>query len=72
MDVDKASSIGTDAAPGELKIKGQAEFERRKSKWDVAEGDDIDLNRNELVQRENELKEKALRNKVMRRRKRSR
>ena len=40
MDVDKTSSIGTDAAPGELKIKGQAEFERRKSKWDVAEGDD--------------------------------
>ena len=41
MDVDKASSIGTDAAPGELKIKGQAELERRKSKWEVAEGDDI-------------------------------
>jgi hypothetical protein len=40
MDVDKASSIDTDA-PGELKIKGQAEFERRKSKWEVAEGDDI-------------------------------
>ena len=40
MDVDKASSIGADA-PGELKIKGQAEFERRKSKWEVAEGDDI-------------------------------
>lgn len=41
MDViEKASSIGAEA-PGELKIKGQAEFERRKSKWDVAEGDDI-------------------------------
>lgn len=39
MDVDKASLIGADA-PGELKIKGQAEFERRKSKWEV-EGDDI-------------------------------
>ena len=39
MDVDKASPIGADA-PGELKIKGQAEFERRKSKWE-AEGDDI-------------------------------
>ena len=39
MDVDKASPIGADV-PGELKIKGQAEFERRKSKWE-AEGDDI-------------------------------
>ena len=39
MDVDKASPIGADA-PGELKIKGQAEFERRRSKWE-AEGDDI-------------------------------
>jgi hypothetical protein len=39
MDVDKTSPIGADA-PGELKIKGQAEFERRKSKWEV-EGDDI-------------------------------
>ena len=38
MDVDKASSSGA-AALGELKIKGQAEFERRKSKWE-AEGDD--------------------------------
>lgn len=70
MNVDKASSIEADA-PGELKIKGQAELERRKSKWEV-EGDDIDLNRNELEKRENELKEKALRNKVMRSRKRSR
>jgi hypothetical protein len=39
MDVDKASPVGADG-PGELKIKGQAEFERRKSKWE-AEGDDI-------------------------------
>ena len=39
MDVDKTSPIAADA-PGELKIKGQAEFERRKSKWE-AEGDDI-------------------------------
>jgi hypothetical protein len=37
MDVDKASPVNGDA-PGELKIKGQAEFERRKSKWE-AEGD---------------------------------
>ena len=39
MNVDKASPIDADA-PGELKIKGQAEFERRKSRWE-AEGDDI-------------------------------
>jgi hypothetical protein len=41
MDVNKASSTGADS-PGELKIKVQAEFERRKSKcqWE-AEGDDI-------------------------------
>jgi len=70
MDIDKASPNVADA-PGELKIKGQAEFERRKSKWE-AEGDDTDPNRNELEKRENELKERALRNKVMRSRKRSR
>ena len=39
MDVDKAKPTAADV-PGELKIKGQAEFERRKSKWE-AEGDDI-------------------------------
>jgi len=70
MDVDKASPSGADA-PGELKIKGQAEFERRKSKWET-EGDDDHMNKKELEKRENELKEKALRNKVMRSRKRSR
>lgn len=70
MDVDKPSSSGA-GAPGELKIKGQAEFERRKSKWEV-EGEDDEVNKKELEKRENELKEKALRNKVMRSRKRSR
>ena len=40
MDVDKAAPSEGDA-PGELKIKGQAELERRKSKWE-AEGDDDD------------------------------
>jgi len=72
MDVDKAIPSEGDA-PGELKIKGQAALERRKSKWE-AEGDDDDedLNKKELEKRENELKEKALRNKVMRSRKRSR
>ena len=40
MDVDKPSSSGA-GAPGELKIKGQAEFERRKSKWEVEGEDDV-------------------------------
>ncbi|KAJ8693724.1 hypothetical protein PTI98_008696 [Pleurotus ostreatus] len=63
MDVDKFPK-------GELKIKGQAEVERKKSNWD----DDLDSpvfmqTQEELERRENELKEKALRNKVMRSRK---
>lgn len=36
MDVDRPSSIS-----GELKIKGQAEVERRKSKWDTMGDDDV-------------------------------
>ena len=36
MDVDKANPTAVDA-PGEQKIKGQAEFELRKNKWE-AEG----------------------------------
>jgi len=51
---------------GELKIKGQAEVERRRSKWDD-EGQELD--KYELEKKENELKEKALRNKVVRSRK---
>jgi len=70
MEVEQASSSGAGAL-GELKIKGQAEFERRKSKWEV-DGDDDEVNKKDLEKRENELKEKALRNKVMRSRKMSR
>lgn len=53
----------------ELKIKGQAELERKKSKWD---NDDESMSKADLEKRENELKEKALRNKVVRTRKGSR
>ncbi|KAJ7243941.1 hypothetical protein C8J57DRAFT_1083291 [Mycena rebaudengoi] len=56
-----------DVDDGELKIKGQAEVERRKSKWEDQDGP----TKSELEQRENELKEKALRNKVIRTRKAS-
>ncbi|OCH84516.1 hypothetical protein OBBRIDRAFT_839651 [Obba rivulosa] len=54
--------------PGELKIKGQANVERRNNKWDD-ERDEPMEDRAELEKRENELKEKALRNKVVRTRK---
>ena len=40
MDVDRASPDGTDV-PGELKIKGQAELERRKSRWETEGDDDV-------------------------------
>jgi len=61
-----------DVSSGELKIKGQAEVERRKSKWDAVEGQNHTLNqKTELEKRENELKEKALRNKVVKTRKSS-
>ncbi|OBZ67606.1 hypothetical protein A0H81_12257 [Grifola frondosa] len=49
---------------GELKIKGQAQVERRRSKWDEGRNGNQE-DRSELERRENELKEKALRNKVM-------
>ena len=75
-----ASSSGF-GVTGELKIKGQAEIERRRSKWDD-EGQelvgffhvsyqvpDVLQDKHELEKRENELKEKALRNKVVRSRK---
>lgn len=52
----------------ELKIKGQAEIERRKSKWENEAADDR-KSKDDLERRENELKEKALRNKVLRSRK---
>lgn len=58
---------------GELKIRGQAEVERRKSKWDeepiYSSGASSNTPQVELEKRENELKERALRQKVMRSRK---
>ena len=48
MDVDRPSgnsfkniSSSSSGAPGELKIKGQAEIERRKSKWEDDSLDDV-------------------------------
>ncbi|RDB27903.1 hypothetical protein Hypma_002184 [Hypsizygus marmoreus] len=69
MDVDRSEG----PRGSELKIKGQAEIERRKSKWDEedAANDEPGRSKVELEKRENELKEKALRNKVMRTRKSS-
>ncbi|KAI9465339.1 hypothetical protein BJY52DRAFT_1183912 [Lactarius psammicola] len=51
------------------KIKGQAEAERQRNKMD--ENADVSLSPDELARRESELKEKALRNKVVRTRKRT-
>jgi len=83
MDVDVESLKSS----GELKIKGQAEVERRKSKWEIRDEEEVRIRssqiyqvvadmyhleqdprglKNELEKRENELKEKALRNKVVR------
>jgi len=66
MDVDQKQPGD---AGGELKIKGQAEIERRKSKWNDDASDKPEPSTRELEKRENELKERALRNKVMRSRK---
>jgi hypothetical protein len=49
MDIDRPSGTGSKnissssggGAPGELKIKGQAELERRKSKWEDDSLDDV-------------------------------
>ena len=48
MDIDRPSGTGSKTissssggAPGELKIKGQAEIERRKSKWEDDSLDDV-------------------------------
>jgi len=60
-------------AKGGLKIKGQAEIQKRKSKWegvhDAPSRRSPANERSDLEKRENELKEKALRNKVVRTRK---
>lgn len=63
MDVDRRSP--------ELKIRGQAEAEKRKGKWDEQDKDEPMGDADELARRESELKEKALRNKVVRTRKAS-
>ncbi|TEB34357.1 hypothetical protein FA13DRAFT_1789474 [Coprinellus micaceus] len=64
--------------PGELKIKGQAGRQRgagpgasRREQEGQRDGKGEGSNKAELERRENELKEKALRNKVIRTRKRS-
>ncbi|KAH7886894.1 hypothetical protein F5I97DRAFT_1927183 [Phlebopus sp. FC_14] len=78
MDIDKNGDRSMNREPnlpqnsmGELKIKGQANT--RKSKWDdedaMASSSVDDGTRQDLEKRENELKERALRNKVMRSRK---
>ncbi|EPQ52280.1 hypothetical protein GLOTRDRAFT_101250 [Gloeophyllum trabeum ATCC 11539] len=60
MEVDEKREDG-----GELKIKGQAEAEKRKNE----DTPDTLKHKMELEKREHELKEKALRNKVVRSRK---
>lgn len=71
MDVDEEGRKA--GRSGELKIRGQAEVERRKSKWDeepsYSSGASSNTPQDELEKRENELKERALRQKVMRSRK---
>ena len=39
MDIDRPSVSGSSNGAGELKIKGQAELERRKSKWEEGPND---------------------------------
>ncbi|KAL0576396.1 hypothetical protein V5O48_005585 [Marasmius crinis-equi] len=62
MDVD----VPGDSSKGELRIKGQADAEK-KSRWEEEEKPGV--SQTDLGKRENELKEKALRNKVVRSRK---
>ncbi|KAF7986333.1 hypothetical protein HWV62_35316 [Athelia sp. TMB] len=70
---DRDIKMNDDDEGGELKIKGQAEAQKKKGKWEDDSGkeDKGSSSRQdpELAQRENELKEKALRNKVVRTRK---
>jgi len=54
-----------------IKIKGQAEVERQKNEMETDENTGLSLSPEELFRRESELKEKALRNKVVRTRKRT-
>ncbi|EIW54866.1 uncharacterized protein TRAVEDRAFT_51003 [Trametes versicolor FP-101664 SS1] len=69
MDVDGEGRNGRDADRGELKIRGQADAERRKDQSMDIDSEQVD--KAELARRESELKEKALRNKVVRTRKTS-
>lgn len=67
MDIDSPGATDKN----ELKIKGQADAEKRKSRWEEEEPqhEKFDISQADLEKRENELKEKALRNKVVRTRK---
>ncbi|KAL0067473.1 hypothetical protein AAF712_005461 [Marasmius tenuissimus] len=66
MDVDAEG----DSGKSELKIKGQADAEKKKSRWgEEPQPEQPGMSKTELEKRENELKEKALRNKVVRTRK---
>ncbi|KAJ3570572.1 hypothetical protein NP233_g4319 [Leucocoprinus birnbaumii] len=73
MDVDEGSR--RDGGDGGIKIKGQAEVQKRRNKWDEepshggSSGGSSNVSQAELEKRENELKERALRQKVMRSRK---
>lgn len=50
MDVDKPKASGSKTeSGGELKIKGQAEVERKKSKWDEGK-DDVRLCQTRVVE----------------------
>jgi len=59
MDVDRKGGE-------ELKIKGQANVDKKSARSNTAVDED---SKRDLAQRENELKERALRNKVVRTRK---
>ncbi|KAI0002131.1 hypothetical protein BJV74DRAFT_876601 [Russula compacta] len=63
-------SSPTSPAPG-IRIKGQAEAERQRNKLETGENAEVSLDPEELSRRESELKERALRNKVVRTRKRT-
>ncbi|TCD66924.1 hypothetical protein EIP91_000763 [Steccherinum ochraceum] len=69
-EVDTEMEVDEKGKGPELKIKGQAEAERRKNKEDEQDDDPMP-DHDELEKRESELKERALRNKVVRTRKSS-
>ncbi|KAH8994515.1 hypothetical protein EDB92DRAFT_1943829 [Lactarius akahatsu] len=70
----KGRLAGAEAGRGarvSVDTKGQAEAERQRNKMDTTENADVSQDSDELARRESELKEKALRNKVVRTRKRT-